>query len=329
MNVLITGGAGFIGSHLVDYYLALKAKVVVIDNLITGRVENLRHELDNPNLRFIIDSVLNKKTMEELISESDLVYHLAAPVGVKFIMNHPVHTLLDNMRGIDVVLELCNKYRKKVLVASSSEVYGRNLDYLTKAKHGKLDEDAYRVMGSTKSHRWAYANTKAFDEFLAFAYKKEFGLPVILVRFFNTIGPRQTGEYGMVVPSFVKSALNNDYINIYGSGEQTRAFLYIKDAIRAITELMNTPAAYGDVYNLGGQEEISILDLANKIIAFTKSKSKIKYLDYKTAYGEGFEDMMRRTPDITKLKKTINFTPCYNLEKMLKEIIEVTKREIL
>jgi len=326
--VLVTGGAGFIGSHVVDYYLSQKTDITVVDNLVTGRIENLRHNLDNPQLKFVMDSILNRQTMEPLIAEADLVYNLAAPVGVKFIMNHPVHTLLDNVRGIDCVLEYCNKYRKKVLVASSSEVYGRNLEFSTKGKSSLLNEDSVRVMGATSNHRWAYANTKAFDEFLALAYKKEFGLPVVVVRFFNIIGPRQTGDFGMVVPSFIKKALNNDSIEIYGTGTQTRTFFYVKDAISAMVGLMNLPAAYGEVYNIGGSDEISIIDLAKKVIQLTKSKSKIKVIDYKTAYGDGFEDMLRRTPDTAKLKKTINFTQYYHLDKMLLEIIQSVKKQL-
>ena len=322
MNILVTGGAGFIGSHLVDFLIGQGNNVTVIDNIITGRIENLRHHFDNPRFKLIIDTVLNRKTMEELIAVNEHVYNLAAPVGVKFIMNHPVHTLLDNVRGIDVVLELCNKYRRKVLVASTSEVYGRNLEFLNNGANDRLCEESYRVMGSTKNHRWAYANTKALDEFLAFAYMKEFGLPVVIARFFNTIGPRQIGEYGMVVPNFIQSALKNDPIHIYGTGDQTRCFAFIKDVIRAITKLMDTPAAFGEVYNIGGTEEISILDLAKKVVELAGSKSEIRFMDYQTAYGDGFEDMMKRTPDTAKLRKAIGFAPEYSLENMLIEIVE-------
>jgi UDP-glucose 4-epimerase len=319
MKVLITGGAGFIGSHLVDHYLEGGADVTVIDNIRTGKVENVRHNFDNPRFTFIIDTVLNRGTMETLISTTDMVLHLAAPVGVKFIMDHPVHTLLDNVRGTDVVLELCNKYRKRVLVASTSEVYGRNLE-VTK-KHEHLDEEALRVFGSTRNHRWAYANTKSFDEFLAFAYLKEYGLPVVIVRFFNTVGPRQTGEYGMVIPNFVDAALKNEPIHIYGPGTQSRCFAHVADVVRATTQLMATPAAFGDVFNVGADEEISIIDLAKKIIKMTDSKSEIRSIDYFAAYGEGFEDMQRRTPNLGKIKKLLGYAPQYSLDKLLADII--------
>ncbi len=326
MKVLVTGGSGFIGSHIVDHYMEKDAYVSVIDNMTTGKVENLRKYLDNPKFKLIIDTILNKSIMEDLIRDVDIVYHMAAPVGVKYIMDHPVHTLLDNVRGTDVVLELCNKYRKKVIVASSSEVYGRNLEFL-KNENNTLNEDAFRLMGSTKNHRWAYANTKAFDEFLSFAYLKEFGLPVIVVRFFNTIGPRQVSQYGMVVPNFIKKALRNEPIHIYGSGKQTRCFAHVDDVVTSLTKLMDTPKAFGDVYNIGGTEEISMIDMANKIIKLTGSKSEIKYIDYKAAYGEGFEDMMRRTPNTEKLSNTINYTPKYSLNKMITELIEYHKNK--
>lgn len=329
MNVLVTGGAGFIGSNLIDFLMSKNNHVSAIDNITTGRIENLKHLLDNPHFKLIIDTVLNKKTMEELISESDMVYHLAAPVGVKYIMDHPVHTLLDNVRGIDVVLELCNKYRKKVLIASTSEVYGRNLEFLNNNnENNTLGEDAFRLMGSTKNHRWAYANTKALDEFLAFAYMKEFGLPVIPIRFFNTIGPRQIGAYGMVVPAFIRRALRNETIHVYGSGQQSRCFIHVEDAVSAITKLMNTAAAFGDVYNVGGTEEITMVDLAKLIIEITGSSSEIKFMEYKEAYGDGFEDMMRRTPNLEKLKKTIKFVPKYSLKEIILNLVEYHKNEL-
>jgi UDP-glucose 4-epimerase len=241
-------------------------------------------------------------------------------------MEHPVHTLLDNVRGTDVVLELCNKYRKKVLVASTSEVYGRNLEFGSVNANGdRLNEESLRVMGSTKNHRWAYANTKAFDEFLSFAYRKEYGLPVVVVRFFNTVGPRQTGQYGMVIPNFVKSALRNDPIHIYGTGDQSRCFAHIYDVVWASTKLLETEAAYGDVFNIGGEEEITIVDLAKQIIKMTNSKSELKSIDYKSAYGDGFEDMMKRTPDLAKITALIGYQPKNTLEKILKDIIDFHK----
>jgi UDP-glucose 4-epimerase len=219
-----------------------------------------------------------------------------------------------------VVLELCNKYRKRVLVASTSEVYGRNLEITN--SHDRLGEEALRVMGSTRNHRWAYANTKSFDEFLAFAYRKEYGLPVIIVRFFNTVGPRQTGQYGMVIPNFVCSALKNEPITIYGPGTQSRCFAHVLDVVRATTLLMATEAAYGDVFNVGSEEEITIFDLAKKIVAMTGSRSEIRRIDYLAAYGEGFEDMMKRTPDLGKIKKLIGYQPHYFLDLLLQDIIK-------
>lgn len=324
---LITGGAGFIGSHLSDLYLERGDAVIVVDNLITGNVENVRHNFDNPRFRMIIDTVVNRKTMEPLVREADAVIHLAAPVGVKLIMERPVHALLDNVRGTDVVLELCNKYRKRVFVASSSEVYGRNQEFLTNGHDDRLAETAMRVMGSTKNHRWAYANTKSFDEFLAFAYGKEYGLPVVVGRYFNTVGPRQTGQYGMVVPNFVKSALRNDPIHIYGDGTQTRCFAYVSDVVYATATLMETDNALGEAFNIGGLEEISIADLAKKIVAMTESGSEIKYIDYTTAYGDGFEDMLRRTPNIDRLRKTIGYEPKFTLDQILSGIIDFHKNK--
>ncbi len=326
MNVIITGGAGFIGSHLVDCYLNGGHKVIAIDNLITGKIDNVRHQFDNANFKLIIDTILNKALMEELIKEADRVLHMAAPVGVKFIMDHPVHTLLDNVRGTDVVLELCNKYRKRVLVASTSEVYGRNLEFGINENGERLSEESLRVMGSTKNHRWAYANTKSFDEFLSFAYRKEYGLPVIVARFFNTVGPRQTGQYGMVIPNFVKNALSNDSIHIYGTGDQSRCFAHISDVVWAITKLLETEEAYGDVFNIGGEEEVTIIELANQIVKMTGSASEIKFIDYKSAYGDGFEDMMKRTPDLGKIKKLIRYAPKNSLENILQDIIIYHKK---
>lgn len=258
--------------------------------------------------------------MEDLIRETDHVYHLAAPVGVKYIMEHPVLTILDNVRGADVVMGLCNKYRKKILLASTSEVYGRNLDILGN-ENSRLGEEDFRLKGSTKNHRWAYANTKSMDEFLAFAYYKEFQMPVVVARFFNTVGPRQTGQYGMVVPNFVKKALEGKPITIYGNGKQSRSFLHVHDALEAVMALMETPEAVGDVFNVGHGDEITINKLAERVKERTGSSSDIEYVDYKTAYGEGFEDMMRRTPNIAKINGLIGWSPKNNLNQILDDII--------
>ncbi len=326
MKILITGGAGFIGSHLAERLISRGDQVSVIDNISTGRIENLTHLLDSRQIRIYIDSVCNAVLMEELIRDVDQVYHLAAPVGVKYIMEHPVLTILDNVRGADVVFGLCNKYRKKVLLASTSEVYGRNLDFLGDDKK-RLGEEDFRLKGSTKNHRWAYANTKSMDEFLAFAYFKEYKMPVTIVRFFNTVGPRQSAMYGMVIPTFVKQALAGQPITIYGSGDQSRCFLHISDALDAMTSLMTAPGAVGDVFNVGSEEEVTIRSLAEKVKARTDASSEIVQVDYKTAYGEGFEDMLRRTPDTTKIRNLVGFQPKFDLARTLDDIIAFYRRQ--
>ena len=319
MNVLITGGAGFIGSHLAEHYLSRKDGVSVIDNLSTGRIGNIKAMLDRGSFgELVIENVANYPTMDRLIQKADMVYHLAAPVGVKYIMRNPVKTLIDNTRGADVVLELCNKYRKPVLIASSSEVYGKVQDIHS----DPLKEDSDRLMGTTTLHRWAYANTKAYDELLALAYHKEYDLPVVVVRFFNTTGPRQVSEYGMVVPTFVRSALASDPINIYGTGDQSRCFLHVSDAINAVTSLMETPEAYGQIFNVGSSEECTIKGLASTIIYLTESKSEVRNVDYKSAYGDGFEDMTRRTPDTTKLRALTGFNQKHSLTSTILDIIK-------
>ena len=320
MKVLITGGAGFIGSHLTERLLSRGDEVSVIDNISTGRIENLAHLLDSRRIKIYVDTVCNPVLMEELIRDADHVYHLAAPVGVKYIMEHPVLTILDAARGADVVFGLCNKYRKKVLLASTSEVYGKNLDFLG-GETRKLGEEDFRLKGSTKNHRWAYANTKSMEEFLAFAYFREYRMPVVVVRFFNTVGPRQTGMYGMVVPTFIQQALAGEPMTIFGTGEQSRCFLHVSDALDAVTALMAEPRAIGDVYNIGSEEEVTMSALAEKVKALTGSSSEVTMVDYRTAYGDGFEDMLRRTPDTTKIRDLVGFRPKFNLERTLDDII--------
>ena len=326
MKVLITGGAGFIGSHLAERLIARGDEVSVIDNITTGRIENLAHILDSPQIRIFVDTVCNPVLMEELIREADHVYHLAAPVGVKYIMEHPVLTILDAARGADVVFGLCNKYRKTVLLASTSEVYGKNLDFLG-GDARKLGEEDFRLKGSTKNHRWAYANTKSMEEFLAFAYFKEYRMPVVVVRFFNTVGPRQTGMYGMVVPTLIRQALAGELMTIFGTGEQTRCFLHVSDAIDAAIALMAEPRAVGDVFNIGSEEEVTVTALAAMVKEQTGSSSEIAHVDYLTAYGEGFEDMLRRTPDTTKIRNLIGFRPKLDLERTLDDIIAYFRRQ--
>ncbi len=325
MKVLITGGAGFIGSHLAERLISRGDEVSVVDNITTGRIENLAHLLDSRQIKIFVDTVCNPVLMEELIRDADHVYHLAAPVGVKYIMEHPVLTILDAARGADVVFGLCNKYRKKVLLASTSEVYGKNLDFLG-GETRKLGEEDFRLKGSTKNHRWAYANTKSMEEFLAFAYFREYRMPVVVVRFFNTVGPRQTGMYGMVVPTFIRQALAGEPMTIFGTGEQSRCFLHVSDALDAVTALMAEPRAIGDVYNIGSEEEVTMSALAEKVKALTGSSSEVTTVDYRTAYGDGFEDMLRRTPDTTKIRELVGFRPKFNLERTLDDIIAHFRR---
>ena len=318
MKILITGGAGFIGSHLAEFLLKRGDQVVIIDNLSTGRKSNIKHLLDNDRLTVHYNTVLNRTVMDDLIFQCDELYHLAAPVGVKWIIDHPIQTILENVRGIDIVLELADKYKKKVLIASTSEVYGKHEEHT-------LQEDDNRVMGSVRNHRWAYANTKTTDEFLSLAYYKENKLPVVVVRLFNTVGPRQTGQYGMVVPTFVKMALSGQPIPVYGDGNQSRSFTYVADVVKGMSDLLAEPRAYGEIFNIGNGEELTIKALAELVKAKTKSKSDIVYIPYLTAYGEGFEDMQRRTPNITKINKLIGYKPTLNINGILDEIISYYK----
>jgi len=321
VRTLITGGAGFIGSTLAEYLLQNGEEVLVIDNLSTGRKENVASWVSHPRFTFIQGSVSDAEILAPLMESCDRCFHLASPVGVKYIMNNPLHTILDNLRGIDTVLALADRYRKLILIASTSEVYGKHLDLLDPTHTRKLREDDCRIEGNTHNHRWAYANTKAMNEFLAFAYHKERGLPCIVVRFFNTVGPRQLSQYGMVIPNFIQKALKNDPITIYGNGKQRRSFMHINDVVRAITQLMNHEGAIGQVFNLGSPFEITIKDLAQTIIRLTDSRSEIRYMDYEEAYGSGFEDMFRRTADISRISNLLGFSPQYDLEATLKDII--------
>ena len=315
MKVLITGGAGFIGSYLSEAYLARGQEVYVIDDLSTGRLENIKPLLKNPDFHFINDTILNREVMLELTGICDVVVHLAAAVGVKLIIDEPLKSIHTNIAGTEIVLELANKFRKKTFLASTSEVYGRNSKI-------PLCEDDERVYGSTAVARWSYAATKAMDEFLALAYYRTKQLPVIVARFFNTVGPRQTGRYGMVVPRFVGQALRNEPLIIYGTGVQTRTFTYVGDVVQGIITLIEEPRAVGEIFNIGGDEEISINDLANRVKRLTRSSSPIEYIPYERAYQEGFEDMERRVPDISKLKQMVGYTNTHDLDSMLIKIIE-------
>ncbi len=313
-NVLVTGGAGFIGSHLCEHLLACGQKVVVVDDLSTGSTSNIKLLLSNDNFKFIEGSVCDEDLMREVIEEVDFIYHLAAAVGVNLIIEKPVHTIETNIHGTEVVLSTANQFGKKVLITSTSEVYGKN-------EQVPFKEDDDTVLGSTKFSRWSYACSKAIDEFLALAYHRQYGLAVVIVRLFNTIGVRQTGRYGMVVPRFVDWALKNEPILIYGSGKQSRSFTYVGDVVGAVKALMELKSADGEVFNIGSEEEISIEALADKIIQKTGSKSEKKYIPYTEAYGEGFDDMQRRLPCLEKVKRAIGYKPKVGLEQMLEKII--------
>jgi UDP-glucose 4-epimerase len=314
LRVLITGGAGFIGSHLADAYLERGDQVFIIDDLSTGSFENIRHLKDHPRFHYTIESVRNQPVTAELVDQSDVIFHLAAAVGVKLIVESPVRTIETNVRGTECVLSIANKKKKKVLVASTSEVYGLSTQVPFK-------EDGNLVMGATTKGRWSYACSKAIDEFLALAYWREKKLPTIVVRLFNTVGPRQTGQYGMVIPTFVKQALANRPITVFGDGRQSRCFCYVRDVVGALIKLMDNEKSVGQVFNIGSNKEISIFDLAKKVKDLTNSESEIVLVPYDEAYEEGFEDMPRRVPDISKANKHIGFSPTVELEGILKSVI--------
>jgi UDP-glucose 4-epimerase len=314
LRVLITGGAGFIGSHLADAYLQRGDEVLVIDDLSTGTIENIRHLKNNPKFHYTIDSVHNQPVTAELVDQCDVVFHLAAAVGVKLIVESPVRTIETNVRGTEVMLALANKKQKRVLIASTSEVYGLSSDV-------PFHEDGNLVMGATSKGRWSYACSKAIDEFLALAYWREKKLPTTIVRLFNTVGPRQTGRYGMVIPTFVKQALAGRPITVYGDGKQTRCFGYVGDVVGALIKLMDTDQSVGQVFNIGSTEEISIRDLAEKVKQLTHSASEVVFVPYDEAYEEGFEDMPRRVPDTTKINKLVGFKPEMTLDGILETVI--------
>lgn len=316
MRVLITGGAGFIGSHLTEALLRAGHAVSIIDDLSTGSMENIAHlkNAKTPGFSYVIDSVENERLLAELIDDCDVVYHLAAAVGVRLIVEEPVRTLETNVHGTEVVLKLANKKKKLVVVASTSEVYGKSAAV-------PFREDGDLMLGPTMKHRWAYACSKAIDEFLALAYWKERKLPVIVARFFNTVGPRQTGRYGMVVPNFVRQALSGQPITVYGDGMQSRCFGYVGDVVWALTRLVQEPKAVGEVFNIGNDQETTIRGLAERVKQMAGSSSEIVTIPYDLAYEAGFEDMVRRVPDLTKLKRLIGYEPKVDLDRIIEEVI--------
>jgi UDP-glucose 4-epimerase len=319
MKILITGGAGFVGSHLVEKYLERGADVYIIDDLSTGTLENIKHLQEDKNhkdkLFVTIDSILNHNVMLGLVGTCDIVLHMAAAVGVQYILENPLSSIVTNIKGAEEVLELCNKFKKKVLIASTSEVYGKHT-------HAPLVETDNIIYGPSIKFRWSYAAAKLMDEFTALAYHRTKNLQVAIIRLFNTVGPRQTGRYGMVIPRFVQQALRNEPITVYGDGIQTRTFTYIGDVVDAIIKLIECPDAIGEVTNIGGAEEITIKDLAERVKKITCSTSKIKYISYDEAYTKDFEDMQRRVPSIEKVEKLINWKPTTSLDNILEKVID-------
>ncbi len=315
MKALITGGAGFIGSHLAERLLADGHGVTVLDNLSTGSIENIAHLKSAPGFTYQIDSVTNEPLLAEMIDASDVVFHLAAAVGVKLIVEQPVHTIETNVHGTEVVLKHASKKKKLVFIASTSEVYGKSADV-------PFREGADLVLGPSQKHRWAYACSKLIDEFLALAYWKERRLPVVVVRLFNTVGPRQTGRYGMVLPTFVRQALAGQPITVFGDGTQSRSFTYVGDVVGALVALAAEPRAVGEVFNIGSTAEVTIAELAERVRQLTRTTSPIQYVPYDEAYEAGFEDMPRRVPDITKLRQLIGYQPRLGLDEIIRTVIE-------
>ena len=320
MRALITGGAGFIGSHLSELLLEEGHQVLILDNLSTGSIDNIAHLKGRRGFEYFIDTVNNEPLLAELIDRSDVVFHLAAAVGVKLIVEQPVHTIETNVHGTEVVLKHANKKKKLVVIASTSEVYG-------KSDHVPFREDSDLVMGPTPKHRWAYACSKAIDEFLALAYWKERKLPVIIVRLFNTVGPRQSGQYGMVIPNLVRQALAGEPITVFGDGTQTRAFTHVSDVVDALVKLVNEPRAIGQVVNIGNAQEITIERLAERIRTLSGSKSIIKHIPYDEAYESGFEDMPRRVPHLGRIQELIGYKPNHGLDDILQQVIEYFRKK--
>ena len=315
MKALITGGAGFIGSHLADCLLARGDHVVLLDDLSTGRLSNIEHLDSRPDVEFVLGSILNADLVDHVVSRVDTVFHLAAAVGVNLIVEKPLESLITNIRGTETVVEKVHKFGKRVLVMSTSEIYGKNTS-------DSLSEEDDRILGSPLKSRWSYSEAKAIDEILAYTYWREKGLETVIVRLFNTVGPRQTGSYGMVLPRFVGQALRGQPITIYGNGMQTRCFCHVSDVVAGLVALSEHPEAFGKVFNLGGTEEISIRDLANRIIELVGSDSQLEYVPYDDAYEEGFEDMERRVPNTNLAKQLVGFESSIDLDEIIRSVIE-------
>jgi len=317
-KALVTGGAGFIGSHLCELLLADDWEVWALDDLSTGSVDNIEHLSSRSDFHLVVDSVLHPAVVNELVHKVDVVYHLAAAVGVRLIVEQPVHTLVTNLEGTEVVLEHCNRFGKRVLVASTSEVYGDHRE------ERPLKETDRRVYGPTTQRRWAYADSKAMDEFLALAYNQERGLDCVIVRLFNTVGPRQSSQYGMVVPRFVRWAVANEPIEIHGDGHQTRCFCHVQDTIRALKGLMEADTT-GEIYNVGSQNRIAVLALADKVRELTGSSSEVTFVAYEDVYGQGIEDMIHRIPSLEKVRGAIGWEPQHSLDDILRDVVEYVR----
>ncbi len=321
MRYLVTGGAGFIGSHLCEYLLEQGHRVHALDNLSTGRLENIDHLTDHPRFELTVDSILNPFVMERLIQEADMVFHLAAAVGVKLIIDEPVSTMETNLEGAKTTLKLASRHGKKVLLTSTSEVYGKN----SKLPFHEDDDCSY---GPTTIGRWSYAYSKALDEFMALAYQQETGVPVIVTRLFNTVGPRQTGRYGMVIPRFIRQALLGEPITVYGNGKQSRSFTFVGDVVKALVDLSGSPDAVGQIFNVGNDEGVTIEGLAQKIKLMTSSDSKIEYIPYEKAYSQNYEDMMHRMPSLKKIHEAIGYQPTMDLDSILRTVIDFMRRDM-
>jgi UDP-glucose 4-epimerase len=314
VKALITGGAGFIGSHLADKLLAQGYQVMALDNLSTGRHSNIEHLLGRPDFEFVLGSILNADLVDHCMAQADIAFHLAAAVGVELIVDHPLESLATNIRGSEIVMEKAHKHGTKILVTSTSEIYGKNTS-------DRLGEEDDRILGSPLKSRWSYSEAKAIEEILAYTYYRQKGLPTVIVRLFNTVGPRQTGHYGMVIPRFVGQAVKGEAVTVYGTGTQTRCFCYVGDVVDALIKLAEHPEAVGRVFNLGGVQEISMDQLAHRVIELAGSDSKVRYVSYEEAYEEGFEDMQRRVPDTTRAHELIGFEPTVDLDGILKAVI--------